>query len=159
MNATRWVGTPGLGGLMELSRLKIRETKSGNVICLLARKETAEFYGWTNHFERHIPGYYRDEATGVEYMNQPQRGRSKARFGMPIVISRHVSKSARKRTYTNQFRVSGEATITDLAQIAEFTDVDWYWMETPSGERRTREKWLSIHEAHTRWREGGVVSL
>ena len=137
---------------MEQSRLKIRETKSGNVICLLARKETAEFYGWTNHFEKHIPGYYKDETSGVEYMNQLQLGRKKARFGRSIVISRHLSKHSRQRTYTNQFRVSGEATIADLAKIAKFTDIDWHWMETPSGERRSREKWLAIHET---WTSGG----
>lgn len=144
---------------MELSRLKIRETRAGTVICLLARKETAEFYGWTNHFDEHIPGYYKDEATGVAYMNQPRLGGSKARWGRSLVISRHPSKHSTKATYANQFRVSSDATIADIAKIAKFTDVNWNWLQTPGGERRSREKWLAIHEAYTQRRWGGVVSL
>ena len=134
---------------MQLVRLLIRRTKAGNPICLQARKETAEFYGWTNHFEKHIAGYWRDEATGVEYINQPTLTRGKARFGIPLQISRGRSKGGHSTTYANYFRVSGEATIADIAKVAKFTDVDWNWMETPSGERRSREKWLAIHEAWT----------
>ena len=134
---------------MELVRLLIRRAKSGNPICLQARKETAEFYGWTNHFEKHVEGYWKDEATGVEYISMPLLRKGKARFGIPLQISRKASKHSHNTTYANYFRVSGEATIADIAKVAKFTDVDWNWMETPSGERRSREKWLAIHEAWT----------
>ena len=137
---------------MELVRLLIRRSKAGNPICLQARKETAEFYGWTNHFEEHVEGYSRDEATGVEYISMPSLRKGKARFGIPLQISRKASKHSHNTTYANYFRVSGEATIADIAKVAKFTDVDWNWMETPSGERRSREKWLAIHEA---WTQGG----
>ena len=134
---------------MELVRLLIRRTKSGRPICLQARKETAEFYGWTNHFPSGAPGYRKDEATGVEYCSAPTLKRSRTRFGIPLQISRKSSKHSHNKTYANYFRVSGEATIADIAKVAKFTDVDWHWMETPSGERRSREKWLAIHDLYT----------
>ena len=134
---------------MEIATLLIRRTKAGNPIWLKARKETAEFYGWTKHFEPYLPGYARDEATGVEYIASPTLKRTQVRGGRSLVISRSASKSGRKATYSNQFRITSEATIPDIAKVAKFTDVDWNWMETPSGERRTREQWLSIHEAWT----------
>ena len=65
------------------------------------------------------------------------------------MISRSASKQGRKSTYSNQFRISRDATIPDLAKVAKFTDVDWNWMETPAGERRSREKWLALHDAWT----------
>ena len=134
---------------MVIATLLIRRAKSGNAIWLKARKETAEFYGWTKHFEPWAPGQRYDEATGLEYIASPTLKRSQVRGGRSLVISRSASKSGRKATYSNQFRISGEATIPDIAKVAQFTDVDWNWMETPSGERRTREEWLSIHQAWT----------
>ena len=53
------------------------------------------------------------------------------------------SKTAKPRGFT------GEATIPDIAQIAAKTEVEWNWLETPSGHRRSREQWLSIHETWT----------
>ena len=134
---------------MITTKLLIRRTKAGNPICLQARKETAEFYGWTKHFEEFRPGEIYDPATGKVTMVNPTLAKSKTRMGIPLVISRGSSKGGRPATYSNQFRISGEATIRDIAQVAKFTDVDWYWMETPSGERRSREKWLAIHDKFT----------
>jgi hypothetical protein len=95
----------------------------------------------------------------VQYISNPRLGKGKARFGIPLQISRGRSKGGHNTTYANYLRVSGEATIADIAKVAKFTDVDWHWMETPSGERRSREKWLALHEAWIQGREGGVVSL
>ena len=149
MDATLWVVTPPPAYSMELTRLLIRRTKAGNPIVLQARKETAEFYGWTKHFERHIEGFRYDEASGVAYCNQPRLKRTRQRMGIGLTISRGSSKHSHNATYSNQFRISSEATIADIAKVAKFTDVDWHWMETPSGERRSREEWLSLHEAWT----------
>ena len=134
---------------MEITTLLIRRTKAGSPIWLKARKETAEFYGWTDHFEPYRLGYSRDEETGVEYIASPTLKRSQMRGGRSLTISRGSSKSSHNRTYSNQFRISRDATIPDIAKVAKFTDVDWNWMETPTGERRSREEWLSIHQAWT----------
>ena len=134
---------------MEIKRLIVRRTKAGSKIVLQARKETAEFYGWTNHFEEDRGAVIEDPAGGGTLMVGPVLRRSQIRGGRSIVISRSASKQGRKSTYSNQFRISRDATIPDLAKVAKFTDVDWNWMETPAGERRSREKWLALHEAWT----------
>ena len=131
------------------SRYILRRTRAGNPITIRARTKTAEFYGWDKHFEKYVPGYYLDPNTGTQYISTPELGGGKAQAGYSIQISRTASRHKGLATYCNYFRISGEATIADLATVAAKTDVDWNWMETPSGERRSREKWLAIHEAWT----------
>ena len=137
---------------MQLSRFLLRRTRQGGPILLQARKETAEFYGWDKHFEPYIEGYKVDPETGTQYINQPTCVKGNARSGQAIRISRTASKSGQVRTQVNHIRISKDATTADIAKVAKFTDVDWNWMETFSGERRSREKWLAIHEA---WTQGG----
>ena len=150
--------TPNRGDLM-YSRYILRRTRAGNPICIRARTKTADFYGWSSHFEIYTPGLYTDPSTGARYVFGPELGKKKAQAGYSILISRTQSKNRGLATYCNYFRITGEATIADLAHVAAKTDIEWNWMETPSGERRSREKWLAIHEAWTKGREGGVVSL
>ena len=134
---------------MQVRRFLIRRTRQGGPILLQARKETAEFYGWDKHFQPYLEGYRKDPETGVEYINQPRLKKWNTRSGVPLRISRTASKSGQTRTQVNHIRVSSDATTADIAQVAKFTDVDWNWMETPSGERRSRDKWLAIQEAWT----------
>lgn len=141
-------GTPVGRGLMYSTYL-LRRTRSGNPICFRARTETAEFYGWSKHFESYLEGYWRDPATGTEYIKGPVLSQKKPVFGIPLVISRPSPRSERGKTWQNTIRVTGEATIPDIAQIAAKTEVEWNWLETPCGERRSREEWLSIHETWT----------
>ena len=134
---------------MQLVRLLIRRTRAGNPIVLQARKETADFYGWTNNIPPHREGQWTDPETGTQYINCPTLKKWNTRMGIPLRISRTANKNGQTRTQVNHFRITGEATITDIAKVAKFTDVDWNWMETPAGERRSREKWLALHDAWT----------
>ena len=115
----------------------------------MARKETAEFYGWDKHFEPYMEGYWVDPNTGTKFCSAPVLKKWNNRAGVAIRISRTASKSGQARTQVNHIRVSSDATQADIAKVAKFTDVDWNWMETFSGERRSREKWLAIHQAFT----------
>ena len=134
------------------SRYLIRRTRAGNPISIRARTKTAEFYGWDKHFEKYIPGHYVDPETGTRYLRQAALGKDIKQAGYSLCISRSASKNGNPATYCNYFRITGEATIADIAKVAAHTDVEWNWLETPSGERRSREKWLSIHET---WTQGG----
>ena len=141
------------------SRYILRRTRAGNPIAIRARTKTADFYGWSNHFEKYIPDSWTDPNTGTQYITNTRLGKESKQAGFSILISRTSRRDKGLATYCNYFRISGEATIADLATVAAKTDVDWNWMETPSGERRSREKWLSLHDAWTRGGGGGVVSL
>ena len=134
------------------SRYLLRRTRRNTPITIRARTATADFYGWSNHFEKYISDSWTDPNTGTQYLTAPRLGKESKQAGFSILISRSASKSKGLATYCNYFRISSDATIADLAKVAKFTDVDWNWMETPSGERRSREKWLSIHET---WTSGG----
>ena len=134
------------------SRYIVRRTRAGNPIAIRARTETAEFYGWHNHFEKYIPGYEVDPETGTQYLRQARLSKETKAAGISLCISRSASKHSNTATYCNYFRITGEATIADIAKVAANTDVEWNWMETPSGERRSREKWLAIHDV---WTQGG----
>lgn len=134
------------------SRYLLRRTRQNTPITIRCRTKTAEFYGWDKHFEKYVSDAWTDPNTGTQYLTSPPLGKSSKQAGVSILISRSSSKNKGLATYCNYFRISSDATIADLAKVAKFTDVDWNWMETPSGERRSREKWLSIHET---WTSGG----
>ena len=141
------------------SRYLLRKTRRNTPITIRCRTATADFYGWSNHFEKYISDAWTDPNTGTQYLASPQLGTPSRQAGYSLCIARTADRQSNKATYCNYFRISSDATIADIAQVAKFTDVDWNWLETPSGERRSREKWIAIHEAWTQGREGGVVSL
>ena len=134
---------------MQLVKYLIGRTPSNQPIWVGTRQENADFYGWSESFEPYIEGYFRDPNTGHVYLKDARLKRNHAQGARPFVISRAPSKSGFVATMNNQFRVSSNARLRDLAALAYGTKVDWHWMTTPSGERRSREEWLAIHEAFT----------
>ena len=131
---------------MELIDLQVGQRPDGTPVWISTRKENAEFYGWDKHFEPFIEGVSTDPISGARYLVDPRLKRGHARKGKRITISRTPMVSGRLAGYTNIFRISVNATVFHLAEVAKFTDCDWYWMTTRSGHRRTREEWLAIHE-------------
>ena len=131
---------------MELSNLLIRRLPNGTPIYMTTRPENAAFYGWDKHFEIYIEGIKTDPISGARYLVDPRLKRSRARAGKRITISRAPLGAGRLAGYTNIFRISDNATTFDLAEVAKFTDCDWYWMTTDSGHKRSREEWLAVHE-------------
>lgn len=62
-------------------------------------------------------------------------------------ISRDPSRCGHTPGRCNQFKVSNSCTISDMAEIANFTNGEWFWMTSPSGERISREKWAEFWRA------------
>ena len=125
---------------------------------LIALRTTADYYGWTEKFPRWTLKTVVD-SDGYEWAYAP--GRNAEMFcesGRRVVISRSPSRHAHPRGMTNQFKVSASCRLLDLAEVGALTKVDWHWMTAPNGERLSREHWLSLHEAGTRRRGGGLVS-
>ncbi len=135
---------------MTTPRWLIRRTKADKPITVSARREVVEFYGWDQVFEEFIPGMSVDEVKGVKYLKNPRRGGSKKRPGRQVQISISESKSGTPARKTSVFRVSRDATFRDFAAIAKATEVKWHWMTTPSGQRLSRERWLTIHDELTK---------
>ena len=134
---------------MTPKRYLIRRTPARKPITVTARREVAEYYGWNRHFEEFVPGEWTQEGTGIRYLTSPCLAVSKKRPGKLVQISIDPSKSGTVAGKASKFRISTGSTLFDLAQVAVATDVEWYWMTTFSGERRSREKWLAIHDAVT----------
>ena len=110
-----------------------------------AFRATADYYGWTKEFEIWRP---KPVATSGSYQlsycpNRTRRGA--ARGGKRIRISRSESRQGNPARLTNQFTISNSCRTIDLAELANFTQGDWHWMEDLSGQRVSREHWAEIY--------------
>lgn len=133
----------------DMVKLVLRRQKSGAARYLNAWRATADFYGWTEAFDLWTPPIRYSEG-GYDFFQMPGRsGRGVERGGKNIRISRSPSRRGNPKGLTNRFTVSNSCTKFELAEIGHFTSVDWYWMESVSGERLSRDKWESIYEAGT----------
>ena len=125
---------------------------------LIALRTTAEFYGWTEAFcewESKVlfsDGHY-------SYCAHPgNKGEMFCEAGTRLRICRAPTRSGYPRGKTNSFKVSNNCTISDLAEVAHFTEGDWYWMSTPYGERIGRVRWDDIYQARIHQQRRGLVS-
>ena len=64
--------------------------------------------------------------------------------GGRYLICRHPSKNGTPAGFCNRFRVSTNTLAVDLAKALEKIEIDWHWVMTPSGERRSKQDWLDI---------------
>lgn len=125
---------------------------------LVALRTTADYYGWTQEFEVWTP---KPIGTIGKYTLCMDPGRTQAsihRAGKPHRISRSPSKHANAAGLVNQFRLSRNCGLFECAEVAHFTQGDWYWLEGPYRERIDRERWEAIYEAGPHERRGGLVS-
>ena len=132
----------------ERCKLLIRRNKQNRPIYLSARKNIANYFGWSDNFESYIEGLVFDETTGKSYLQSPCLARSTRKPGHEWVICTSKSRGGFPAGETRRFRVSTLATLRDIAEIAYRTQVDWEWMGGPTGPRRSREQWLQIHQAY-----------
>ena len=117
---------------------------------LIALRATADYYGWTKEFEPWTPKPVGVQ-NGIVFVQDPgRRGLMQAQGGVRLRVSRAKSKSGIPAGQVNAFRVSSSCTLFDIAEIAHFTDGDWYWMTSPSGTRITRDKWERRYQAGDR---------
>ena len=126
---------------------------------LIARRATADFYGWTKEFDEWtLPTAYADD--WGEYVYFPARKPSiHNEPGRRHQICRSPSKAGMPKGFTNQFKVSRNCGLLDLAEVANFTQGDWHWMTSPYGERIGRDQWLAIHQKGIPGRRGVACSV
>ena len=125
---------------------------------LIALRTTADYYGWTQEFEEWSPKPAFVE-NGITFVRDPgRRGEMFCEGGRRHRICRSPNKGGQPAGLTNQFKVSNACTLLDLAELANFTQQDWYWMSGPTGERISRIRWASIYATGTHRRRGGLVS-
>ena len=126
---------------------------------LIALRTTADYYGWTKQFEVWSPKPVRVEGERQFFRDPGRRGKMYCESGRRHRISRDPSRRGHTPGHCNQFKVSTSCTMFDMAELAYLTEVDWYWMTGPTGERISRDKWLQIHDAGTRTEGRGLVSV
>lgn len=66
------------------------------------------------------------------------------RGGKGVRICREESRDGSPVRSTNRFRVCRRWRLRDSVALAMATTVDWGWMESRDGVRRTRDQWLSM---------------
>ena len=127
--------------------LKLGETKSGRAKKLHALRTTADYYGWTKEFEPWV-GKKEFEQGGRAFLRDTgRRGHPQCSSGYRVRICRTSDLDGFPAGFTNAFKVTANTGLFDLAELAHFTDVEWYWMTTKTGERVSREEWAARYAA------------
>ena len=130
---------------MEYVKLVLSRNNRGDKNWLACQKTTADFFGWTDHYEPWRAGST-DPETG-KTTNYLIRRSSTARVGgHRLRICRSADKGGWIAGMTHCFRISGGVSNTDLCELAYLTKGDWGWMETRYHERRSRDCWRAIYE-------------
>ena len=140
-------------------KLLIWRPEKGSDRWVRALRSTADYYGWTEEFPVWSPktvGF----SGGYELAMDPgRRGFHHSEGGRRHWISRYPSRHGQKAGFVNAFVVSKACNLTDLAELANFTKVEWHWMTSPVGERIERARWSRMYETGTHRRRGGLVSV
>ena len=113
---------------------------------VVALRTTADYYGWTEAFPVWTP---QDAVTagGVTTFRDPgRRGNNRLCGGNRHRICRARTTAGYPRGKTNAFRLSSSCALIDMAELAHFTEGEWFWMEGFHGERITRERWEAIYQ-------------
>ena len=127
--------------------------KHGNNTVLRVYRATANWFKWTDHYPRYIPGLRVDADAGVVRLMGPNLKERRGWNRRPFQISRSPRRSGNPAGLTHGFRLKGPMTNRVLAHLAAHTEGTWYWMTAPNGARRTREEWLEVHEVMSGSRE------
>ena len=127
-------------------KLTIFRNSAGRARWVHALRATADYYGWTQEFERWIPnGSYVEN--GKRFVSKPDRsGWGIPVGGKPGLICWAKSRVGSPKGKTNRFRMSNSCRLVDYAELAHFTKGDWYWMTGPTGERISRDRWSAIYQ-------------
>ena len=125
---------------------------------LIALRTTADYYGWTQEFERWSPKPLYQQG-GYSFFSHPGRGEMFCEPGQRHRICRADTTAGYPRGKTNAFKLSRTCGLFDMSELANFTQGNWYWMSSPSGERISRERWAAIYQAGPHNRRAGLVSV
>ena len=123
----------------------IRQRESGSWVWIRALEQTIDLYGWGETYPVGGDFFNPSNNDGKQRLFRAQSRRQGG--GIPMMIGRHAS-IHRKQPHTyNSFRASSQITLSDLAELAHFTKIDWAWMKRPCGQYWSREEWACAYEA------------
>ena len=127
----------------EHTSLVVRQAANGRLAWVRAMQATVDHFGWGEQFDTEIEHRANNATGGWIQGNYKTRRFSSAGHQMTIWLGRdrHRPGSGNRRN----FRVAHGFTKEDTAELAHFTQGDWYWMTTPSGEVWSREQWLDLY--------------
>ena len=114
---------------------------------LIALRTTADYYGWSKEFPTWRPEPVETTGGKTFYRDPGRIGSLQTAGGRRHRICRTASTAGQPRGFTNQFRLSGSCGNAEIAELAHFTQVEWYWMEGLHGERITKERWEEMYQA------------
>ena len=112
---------------------------------LMALRTTADYYGWTQEFPTWT---LRPFVQGTKYtfaISPGGKGRLQFEGGRRHYVCRSPKTGGYPRGFTNAFKLSANCGLADIAEVAQFTQGDWYWMTSPYGERLSRDQWLAMY--------------
>lgn len=140
---SRAFASPGMSSLFV--SLVVRTDAKGNEIWVRCKRETAEFYGWTQTYAEQDT-QERFNAEGELIRSGIPRKANYKTGGIPIRIGRHPNKRREVGGMTNRLRIHSHFTVADQAELAHFTKVPWEWMARPNGQRWTKDEWEWVYE-------------
>ena len=112
-----------------------------------ALRSTANYYGWTKEFEPWVGKPVSSEGGRTFLLDAGRRGHPQCSSGYRVRICRTSDLDGFPAGFTNAFKVTANTGLFDLAELAHFTEGEWYWMTTKTGERVSREKWAARYKA------------
>ena len=125
---------------------------------LIALRTTADYYGWSQAFPIWTPKVV-ETRDGIQLCRDPgRRGTLLGEAGTRLRVSRSKSTAGHPRGEVNAFKVSNNCTLWDIAEVAHFTNGDWYWMTSPVGTRIRRENWEARYQSKEPQQRRGLVS-
>ena len=125
---------------------------------LIAMRATADYYGWTKHFEIWTPKPIATDEGYIYCMDPGRKGHVMHEPGRRHRICRSPVRQGYPKGLTNAFRISRNCSLLDLAEVAHLTEADWCWMDSPFGERLSRDHWERIYQAGIPGRRGVAVT-
>jgi hypothetical protein len=137
-------------------KLLLWRPDSGADRWLIALRTTADYYGWTKHFETWRPKSIGTSGGYTLCRDPGRRGEMFCEGGRRLRICRSPKTGGNPAGFTNQFKVSRSCTQFDIAELAYLTNEGWYWMTGLYGQRIARESWLAIHSEKLRAERGAV---
>lgn len=132
-------------------RLVLFSHAGGNHSLLTCQRATAEYFGWLKHFETYADLMHREAQAGNGRVRANRiKAVNREGGGDQLFISRSPSKQGNRPRKTHSFRVNSRVSVADLAELAHFTENEWFWMEARNGVRVDRDTWLRVYsgDAH-----------